>query len=108
VSLVFFYSSIRLHLDRFGIVEDPMCVCLKDYETVDHLIWHCAKFGSERHRLVDALSELDVLHGILVQDQCGLRKWSAVKCCLDFLGSFKIVFFFKVSISQVSGKTLPS
>jgi hypothetical protein len=56
-------SSVRSHLDRFRIVEDPMCVCLKDYESVDHLIWHCERFGSERHRLIDALSEMDVLHG---------------------------------------------
>jgi hypothetical protein len=33
------HSSVWSHLDRFRIVEDPMCVCLKDYETVDHLIW---------------------------------------------------------------------
>jgi hypothetical protein len=43
------HSSVRSHLDRFGIVEGPMCVCLKDYETVNHLIWHCERFGSERH-----------------------------------------------------------
>jgi hypothetical protein len=76
----------------FGIVEDPMCVCLQDYETVDHLIWHCERFGSERHRLIDALSELDVLHGTPDRDLCGLRKWSAIKCCLDFLESLKIGF----------------
>jgi hypothetical protein len=63
------HSSVRPHLDRFGIVEDPpMCVCLQIYETVDHLIWHCERFGSERHRLIDALSELDVLHGTPVRD----------------------------------------
>jgi hypothetical protein len=86
------HSSVRSHLDRFRIVEGPMCVCLKDYDTVDHLIWHCERFGSERHRLIDALSELDVLHGTPVRDLCGLRKWSAIKCCLDFLGSFEIRF----------------
>jgi hypothetical protein len=85
-------SSVRSHLDRFRIVEEPMCVCLKDYETVDFLIWHCERFGSERHRLIDAMSELDVLHGTPVRDLCGLRKWSAIKCCFDFLGSFKIGF----------------
>jgi hypothetical protein len=42
------HSSVRSHLDGFGIVEDPMCVCLKDYETVDHLFWHCERFGSEK------------------------------------------------------------
>jgi hypothetical protein len=51
------HSSVRLHLDRFGIFEDPMCVCLKDYETQDHLMWHCERFGSEKHRLIDALSD---------------------------------------------------
>jgi hypothetical protein len=25
------HSSVRSHLDRFGIVEGPMCVCLQDY-----------------------------------------------------------------------------
>jgi hypothetical protein len=50
--------------------EGAMCVCLQDYETVDHLIWHCERFGSERHRLVDALFELVVLHVTPVRDLC--------------------------------------
>jgi hypothetical protein len=74
------HCSVRSHLDRFGIVEDPMCVCLKDDETVNHLIWFCERFGPERHRLIHALSDLDVLHGTPVRDLCGLRKWSAIKC----------------------------
>jgi hypothetical protein len=28
------HSSVRSHLDRFRIFEDPMCVCLKDYESM--------------------------------------------------------------------------
>jgi hypothetical protein len=67
-----------------------MCVCSKNYETVDHLIWHSERFGSEKHRLVEALSGLDVLHGTPVRDLCSLRKWSVIKCCIDFLESFKI------------------
>jgi hypothetical protein len=62
------HSSARSHLDRFRIVEDPMCVCLNAYEPVNHLIWHCERFGSEIHRRIDALSELDVLHGTPVRD----------------------------------------
>jgi hypothetical protein len=62
------HSSVRSHLDRFRIVENPMWVCLKDYETMDHLIWHCERFGSERHRLIDAMSEMDVLHGAMVYE----------------------------------------
>jgi hypothetical protein len=65
------HSSVWSHLYRFRIVEDSMCVCLEDYETVDHLIWHCERFGSERHRLIDALFQLDELHGTPVRDLCG-------------------------------------
>jgi hypothetical protein len=83
-------SCDRSHLVRFGIVENRMCVCLKDYETVDHLICHYERFGSERHRRIDTLSELDVLHDTPVRDP---RKWSAIKCCLDLLGSFKVGFW---------------
>jgi hypothetical protein len=74
------HSSVRSHLDGFRIVEDPMCVCLKDSETVYHLIRHYVRFGPES-------PGLNVLHGTPVRD---LRKWSAINCCLDFLGSFKI------------------
>jgi hypothetical protein len=31
------FGNTWIGLD-FGIVEGPMCVCLKDYETGDHLI----------------------------------------------------------------------
>jgi hypothetical protein len=61
-----------------------------DYETVDHLIWHCERFENERRRLIDALTALDVQFGTPVRDLCALKKWWAMKCCLDFLGSLGI------------------
>jgi hypothetical protein len=33
------HCSIRAHLERFRIVMDPYCVCMMNYETVDHIIW---------------------------------------------------------------------
>jgi hypothetical protein len=57
------HCSVRLHLGRFQIVEDLMCVCAGDYETVDHLIWHCERFRLERHRLIVALATLNVSIG---------------------------------------------
>jgi hypothetical protein len=45
-----------------------VCKTLRQW---DHLIWHCERFGSERHQLIDALSKLDVLHGTPVRDLCG-------------------------------------
>jgi hypothetical protein len=46
------HCSVRLHLGRFRIVEDLMCVFAGDYETVDHLIWHSERFWLERHRFI--------------------------------------------------------
>jgi hypothetical protein len=75
----------RSHLSRFKIVERAICLCLKDYEKVDHLIWHCERFESEKRRLTDALTALDVQLGTPVRDLCALKKWRAIKCFLDFL-----------------------
>jgi hypothetical protein len=80
--------SVRSHLGRFRIVEDLICVCAGVYETVDHLIWHCLRFRLERHRLSDALAALNVSVGIPIRDLFALKKWCAVKCCLDFLRGF--------------------
>jgi hypothetical protein len=62
-----------------------MSVCAGDYETVDNLIWHCERFRLERHRLIDALAALNVSIETPIRDLCALKKWCAVKCCLDFL-----------------------
>jgi hypothetical protein len=84
------HCSVRSHLGSFRILEDLMCVCAGDYETVDHLIWHCERFRLERHRLIDELAALNVGIGIPIRDLCALKKWCAVKCCLDFLRGFGI------------------
>jgi hypothetical protein len=83
------HCSVRSHLDRFRIVEDLMCVCAEDYETVDHLIWQCERFRVVRHRFIDALAALNVGIGIPIRDLCALQR-SAVKCCLDLLREFGI------------------
>jgi hypothetical protein len=67
-----------------------MYLCLRDYETVNHLIWHCDRFYTKRRRLTDALTALEVQHGSPVRDLCALKKWRAMKCSLDFFGSLGI------------------
>jgi hypothetical protein len=84
------HCFVRSHLGRFRIVEDLMCVCACDYETVDHLIWHCEGFRLERHRLIGTFAALNVSIGIHICDLCALKKWCAVNCCLDFLRGFGI------------------
>jgi ribonuclease HI len=55
------HCTARSHLSRFRIVEGAVCICLKDYETVDHLIWHCERFETDRRCLTDAITALEVL-----------------------------------------------
>jgi hypothetical protein len=51
------YTTIPVHLGLYlGITlidQDPgfaMCGCVKDHETVNHLIWHCERFSLKRHQ----------------------------------------------------------
>jgi hypothetical protein len=47
-------------------------------------------------------SALDVQLGTPVQDLCVLKKWWAMKCCLDFLGGIFSVLF-KRAIRTLDG-----
>jgi hypothetical protein len=47
------HCSVKSHLNRFNIVEDPLCVCQENYETVDHLLWECSRY--DRSSLVPEL-----------------------------------------------------
>jgi hypothetical protein len=92
----------RSHLIRFKIVEEAMCECLKDYETVDHLIRHCERFETERRRLTDTLTALDVqlrTPAGRVRDLCVLKKWHAMECCLGFFGNLGIRIFDDLAVS---------
>jgi hypothetical protein len=60
---------------------------LKDYEEVNHLIWYYERFETERCRLTDALTALDVQFGTPALDLLALKKWRTKKCCLDFFGN---------------------
>jgi hypothetical protein len=50
------HCSNRAHLERFRIVGDPICVCMMNYETVDHIIWECSRFNNERRQLLLGLA----------------------------------------------------
>jgi hypothetical protein len=87
--------AARSHLSRFRIVEEAMCVCLKDYETVDHLIWHCHRFKTERRHLNDALT-------------AALKNCRSMRCCLDFVGSLGIrIGWLGCNFSRIAGQMVP-
>jgi hypothetical protein len=69
------HGSVRSHFGRFRIVIDVMCVCARNYEMVDHVIWRCERFRVERHRLIDAFAALNVGFGFPIRDLCALKKY---------------------------------
>jgi hypothetical protein len=68
------HCAAQSHLSRLRIVEELMSVFLKDFETVDHLIWHCERFETERRRLTDTLTAVNVQLGTSVRDLCPLKQ----------------------------------
>jgi hypothetical protein len=101
------HCTARSHLSRFRIVEGAICIGLKDYETVDHLLWYCKRFEAKRRRLTDAFTALDVQRGTSVRDLCALKKWRAMKCCLDFLGNLRIrICELGFPFSRIAGQIL--
>jgi hypothetical protein len=64
------HCCVRAHLNRFKIVDETMCVCLEDYETVDHIIWKCPRFQEQRTRLVDKLNSEGIGEGTPMRDIC--------------------------------------
>jgi hypothetical protein len=77
------HFAARSHLSRFGIVEGAICICLKAYETVDHLLWYCERFGAERRRLTDAFTVLTYCTNI----HTGCAAWDS---CPGFVCSEKV------------------
>jgi hypothetical protein len=45
------HSCLKSHQGRIGIVESPMCVCSRNYETVNHVLWCSERFDTKRLQL---------------------------------------------------------
>jgi hypothetical protein len=80
--VMFGHYSIRAHLERFGIVWDPICTYMIN-ETVDHIIWECSRFGVER-RPVETRDRV-YKKGYTNSGSLALQKWAALRLCHRFL-----------------------
>jgi hypothetical protein len=69
------HGTARSHLNRFRIVEGAIFICLKDSETVKHLLWYCKRLVTKRRHLTDAFTALDVQLRTPVRDLSALKKW---------------------------------
>jgi hypothetical protein len=79
------HCSVKSHLNRFDIVENPLCVCQENYETVDHLLWECSRY--DRSSLLPELLAQNIEIGTPIRDICVLKKWEAMKICCSFFES---------------------
>jgi hypothetical protein len=94
------HCSIRAHLERFKIVWDPICVCVMNYETVDHIIWECSIFEVERRQLLLGLAAVNIKQGTPIRDPCALQKWTALRLCCRFLWECGPTFFFYLEFQR--------
>jgi hypothetical protein len=46
-----FHPSEKILVFFLIIVESPMCVYSRDYETIEHLMWGTERFGDEKSQL---------------------------------------------------------
>jgi len=79
------HTCIRTHLNRIRIISDPVCVCMGDYETIDHVLWHCPRFDANRVALERNMNTLEIPLRTPMRDILALRKFDAVRVCLRFL-----------------------
>jgi hypothetical protein len=78
------HCKVRAYLKRFSIVDGSMCVSLEDHETVDHIIWKCSRFSSQRACLIQRLLLSCVYEETPIRDLCAQLNWKALKECFMF------------------------
>ena len=43
------HGKISSYLHRFGLIDNPMCQCEEEQQTLDHLILKCKKLSNQRN-----------------------------------------------------------
>jgi hypothetical protein len=77
-------SCLRSLLVRIGIVESPMSVYSRDYETVDHVLGGCERFDAEKPQFWMELRLTDTEWGTLIREILGGRNWRSLRACCSF------------------------
>jgi hypothetical protein len=79
------HSCLMSHIGRMNIVENLLCICLGDYETIDHAMWSCERYDSERQQLWNDLRVTGTAWETLVRDLLGCKDWRGLRECCSFL-----------------------
>jgi hypothetical protein len=62
------HSCMRAHLNRINIIDEKICVCGEDYETIDHVVWDCFRYQDEIDQLLTDLSGIGITPLIHIRD----------------------------------------
>jgi hypothetical protein len=89
------HSCLRIHLGRIGIVESPMCICSRDYETVNHVLWGCERFDAEKQQLWIDLGLTDTKWGAPNRDILGGSDWRSLRACCSFFRRSNLYLYCK-------------
>jgi hypothetical protein len=54
--LVTGHGKLRSYLHRFGITDNPMCLCEEEEQTSDHLIFQCKKLNIQRNDMIKQIN----------------------------------------------------
>jgi len=49
------HGKISLYLHRFGLIDNPMCPCEEEEQTVDHLIFKCKKLSNRTNEMIQQI-----------------------------------------------------
>jgi hypothetical protein len=80
------HSFLRSYFGRINIVEKLLCICLGDYETIDHVMWICERYASQRWQLWNNLRAAETAAWRTpVRDFLGCRDWRGHHECCSFL-----------------------
>jgi len=78
------HTCLRTHLTRIRILENQLCECEEDYETLEHILWGCSRFRIERRQLFRELGNLGTPTNVPVRDLLGGRYWKGMQACCSF------------------------
>jgi hypothetical protein len=84
------HTCVRTHLNRIKIVEEQLCVCEENDETIHHLLWDCKRFQNERTQLLLDLSVVGINPSTSIRDLLGCQQWKGLAVICSFFKRYKI------------------
>ena len=72
------HYNLNDSLARIGIIEKKNCECSYENQNLDHILWQCYKFDTERERFLQKLKKINLQ---LPLSSCVLLYQPTVKIC---------------------------